>query len=122
MTVNGEYIDADTLITEIDGYNQFTAGDKISLGVSSTDHSGNDVSGDILTITTNTTVQDLLDAIETAYEANGDEVSVYVTSDGKIEVTDLEEGDQQSGRRLESTIGDSHIHRLIGEALPPWMK
>jgi flagellar hook-associated protein 2 len=108
MTVDGEYIDADILITEIDGYNQFTDGDKISLGGSSTDHSGNDVSGDILTITTSTTVQDLLDAIETAYEANGDEVSVYVTSDGKIEVADLEEGTSSLVVALESTIADSY--------------
>ena len=33
MTVNGEYITPESLITDIDGYNQFTAGDKISLGV-----------------------------------------------------------------------------------------
>jgi flagellar hook-associated protein 2 len=108
MTVDGEYIDADTLITEIDGYSQFTDGDKISLGVSSTDHSGNSVSGDILTITTSTTVQDLLDAIETAYEANDDEVSVHVTSEGKIEVTDLEEGASSLVVALESTIADSY--------------
>jgi len=112
MTVDGEYVDADALITEIDGYNQFADGDKISLGVSSTDHSGNSVSGDILTITTSTTVQDLLDAIETAYEANGDEVSVYVTSDGKIEVTDLEEGTSGLVVALESTIGDSSYSSL----------
>jgi len=108
MTVDGEYIDADTLITEIDGYSQFADGDKISLGVSSTDHGGNDVSGDILTITTNTTVQDLLDAVEAAYEANGGEVSVHVTSEGRIEVTDLEEGDSSLVVSLESTIADSY--------------
>ena len=71
MTVNGDNITPDGLIIDIDGYNQFTAGDKISLGGSSTDHNGNGVSGDILTITTSTSVQDLLDAIETAYETNG---------------------------------------------------
>ena len=87
MTVNGEYITPESLITDIDGYNQFTDGDKISLGGSSTDHNGNGgVSGDILTITTGTTVQDLLNAIESAYETSGTEVKAYVTSTGKIEL------------------------------------
>jgi flagellar hook-associated protein 2 len=108
MTVNGEYISPDSLITDIDGYNQFIDGDKISLGVTSRDHSNIDVSGDILTITTSTTVQDLLDAIETAYEAGGDEVSVYVTSTGKIEVSDLESGASSLMVDLQSTIGDSN--------------
>jgi len=108
MTVNGGDITPDSLITDIDGYNQFTAGDKISLGATSRDHSNNDVSGDILTITANTTVQDLLDAIETAYEANGDEVSVYVTADGKIEVADLETGISSLVVDLQSTVADSN--------------
>jgi len=106
MTVNGEYIDGDSLITEIDGYNHFAAGDKISLGATSRDHSNNDVSGDILIITTDTTVQDLLDAIETAYEANGDEVSAHITSSGKIEVADLESGSSSLVVDLQSTIDD----------------
>lgn len=108
MTVNGEYISPESLIADIDGYNQFTAGDKISLGPTSTDHSGTGVSGDILTITENSTVQDLLDAIETAYEAGGDEVSVYITSTGKIEVSDLESGASSLVIDLQSNIGDTN--------------
>jgi flagellar hook-associated protein 2 len=108
MTVNGEYITPDSLITDIDGYNQFTAGDKISLGATSKDHSNIDVSGDILTITTSTTVQDVLDAIETKYEAGGDQVSVYVTSTGKIEVADLETGTSSLVVDLQSTVDDSN--------------
>jgi len=108
MTVNGEEITPGSLITEIDGYNQFTVGDKIALGATSRDHSNNDVSGDILAITENTTVQDLLDAIETAYEAGGDEVSVYVASTGKIEVADLETGASSLVVDLQSTIDDSN--------------
>jgi len=108
MTVNGAYITPDGLITDIDGYNQFSAGDKISLGLTSADHSGRDVSGDILNITENTTVQNLLDAIETAYEAGGDEVSVYITSTGKIEVSDLEAGVSSLVIDLQSTISDSN--------------
>jgi flagellar hook-associated protein 2 len=108
MTVNGEYIASDDLITDIDGYNQFTAGDKITLGPTSRDHSNNDISGDILALTTSTTVQDLLNAIETAYEATGDEVSVYITSAGKIEVSDLESGISSLVVDLQSTVGDSN--------------
>jgi flagellar hook-associated protein 2 len=108
MTVNGEYITPDSLITDIDGYNQFTIGDKISLGGSSTNHSGQSVSQDILTITTGTTVQDLLNAIEAAYETSGNEVSAYVTSNGKIEVDDLETGTSSLVMDLQSTINDSN--------------
>jgi flagellar hook-associated protein 2 len=108
MTVNGEYITPESLITDIDGYNKFTAGDKITLGATSKDHSNNDVSGDILTITENATIQDLLDAIETAYEAGGDEVSIYVTSTGEIEVADLETGASSLVVDLQSTIADSN--------------
>ena len=114
MTVNGAYITLDSLITDIDGYNQFSAGDKISLGLTSADHSGRDVSGDILNITENTTVQNLLDAIETAYEAGGDKVSVYITSTGKIEVSDLEAGVSSLVIDLQSTISDSNSSLDLG--------
>ncbi|MDQ1330093.1 MAG: flagellar hook-associated protein 2, partial [Thermodesulfobacteriota bacterium] len=108
MTENGEFITTGTLLAGIDGYNQYTAGDKISLGAASRDHSGNDVSGDILVITETSTVQDLLDAVKTAYEANGDEVSVYLTSDGKIQVADQEAGASSLAAALQSTTGDAY--------------
>ncbi|MBW2107667.1 MAG: flagellar filament capping protein FliD [Deltaproteobacteria bacterium] len=106
MTADGSYITASTLLTDIDGYHTFTAGDTISLGATSRDHGNNDISGDILTITTSSTVQDLLDAIETAYETNGYEAAVRVTSDGKIEITDLETGSSSMVADLQSTLGD----------------
>ncbi len=108
MTANGQSITSSTLLIQIDGYNQYTAGDKISLGATSRDHSNVDVSGDILTITETTTVQDLLDAIKTAYEANGDEVSVFLTSDGKIQVADQETGASSLAVGLHSTIDDTY--------------
>jgi flagellar hook-associated protein 2 len=108
MTANGEYITPESLITDIDGYNQFTVGDKITLGATSKDHSDHAINGDILTITTSTTVQDLLSAIETACETYGDQVSVYVTSTGKIEVADLETGTSNMVVDLQSTVGDSN--------------
>jgi flagellar hook-associated protein 2 len=112
MTANGQTITADTLLVDIDGYNHFTTGDKISLGLTSRDHSGNDVHGDILTITENTTVQDLLDAIEEAYEFHGDAVSVYLTSQGKIEVADEEAGAGSLVVDLQSVINDSPYSSL----------
>jgi len=108
MTANGKSVTSSTLLIEIDGYNQYTAGDKISLGAASRNHSNVDVSGDILTITETTTVQDLLDAIKTAYEANGDEVGAYLTSDAKIQIVDQETGASSLVVALESTIGDSY--------------
>ena len=108
MTANGQSIASGTLLTDIDGYGQYTLGDKISLGATSRDHGNADVSGDILTITETTTVGDLLGAIETAYEANGDEVSVYLTSDGKIQVADQEAGASSLVVDLQSTIADPY--------------
>jgi flagellar hook-associated protein 2 len=108
MTANGQAITSTTLLTDIDGYNKYTLGDKISLGASSRDHGNHDVSGDILTITETTTVSDLLGAIKTAYEANGDEVSAYLTSDGKIQVADQETGASSLAVDLQSTIADTY--------------
>ena len=81
MTSNGSDITASTLLKNIDGYN-FASGDSITL--SGTDTSGNSVSAN-LTITSSTTVQNLLNQINTSYG----NVLAYVTSDGKIEVNDL---------------------------------
>ena len=114
ITENGQPISAATFLVDIDGYNQFTEGDKISLGAASRDHSGNDVSGDILTISENTTVQDLLEAIKTAYEANGDEVCVYLTPQGKIEVSDQESGASSLLVDLQSTIADPYSSLVWG--------
>lgn len=108
MTAEGQPISSSTLLVDIDGYNEFTAGDKISLGVTSRDHSGNDVSGDVLTLTESTTVQDLLDAVEAAYEANGDGVSVSLTSQGQIEIADEETGASSLVVDLQSVIADPY--------------
>ena len=110
MTANGQAITSTTLLTDIDGYNKYTplGVDKISLGASSRDHGNHEVSGEILTITEATTVSDLLGSIKTAYEANGDEVSVYLTSDGKIQVADQETGTSYLAVDLQSTIVDTY--------------
>ncbi len=105
MTVDGEYIETTTLITQIDGYHTFTTGDYIT--ISGTDHDGNAINTQF-TITEQSTVQDLLDAIETAFEANGGDVSAYLTSDGRIQVADMESGASSLSVSLTSNIQDSY--------------
>jgi len=117
MTSEGTYITSTTLLTDIDGYNTFTTGDYIRL--SGTDTSGGTVGGATgyvdFSITTSTTVQDLLAEIETQYG----NVLAYVTSDGKIRVDDLTGGAnlvvnladniQDAGSSLEFVDGDGNF-------------
>ncbi|OEU45540.1 MAG: flagellar hook protein [Desulfobacterales bacterium S7086C20] len=103
MTVDGSNIIFSTLLTSIDGYNSWTSGDEIA--ISGTDHSGAAVS-DTFSITSSSTVQDLMDAIASAFEANhaDRDVSVYTTSNGKIEIADMETGGSSLAATLSSTI------------------
>lgn len=103
MTANGVTIVPSSLLTAIDGYNTFTSGDTITL--SGQDHGGNAVN-EVFNITASSTVQDLLDAIESAFEAGGDQIAVTVTSDGKIQVADLETGASSLSVTLSSSIQD----------------
>lgn len=104
MTSNGENITSDTLLSNIDGYLSWTSGDSIS--ITGTDHTGLAVN-DSFSISASSTVQDLLEAIETAFfDVNGDSVSARVTSDGTIEVEDLETGASSLTVALNSTILD----------------
>jgi len=105
MTANGDYISTSTLIIDIDGYNTYTAGDYIT--ITGTDHDGNSINTQF-TIQESSTVQDLLESIESAFEQNGGDVSVYLTSDGKIQVADLETGASSLSVTLTSTIQDSY--------------
>jgi flagellar hook-associated protein 2 len=81
MTTNGQPVTASTLLVDIDGYLDWTSGDKI-------DFSGKDTSnGDVLytfSIASTSTVDDLLTAVENEY---GD-VAASVTADGKIQIID----------------------------------
>ncbi|MCL5807308.1 MAG: flagellar filament capping protein FliD [Deltaproteobacteria bacterium] len=90
MTSNGTNITAATVLVDIDGYNTFTtggfpAGDYLTL--TGTDTSNAAVNTNF-SITSSTTVQDLLDEIKTRYG----NVLAYVTNDGKIRVDDLSGG------------------------------
>ncbi len=91
LTSDGATLATTTLLNEIDGYNTFTtggysAGDYITL--TGTNTSGSDIGTINFDISSTTTIQDLLDEIESHY---GDVVA-YVTSDGTIQVDDLTGG------------------------------
>ena len=102
MTEDGAKITASTRLAAIDGYFSHTTGDHVT--ISGVDHAGNAVTSNF-DIEATSTVQDLLDAIETAFEAQGSEVSVHVTSDGKIQVENLEPGTSQLAVTLTSQVG-----------------
>lgn len=95
-TKDGQVLTADTLLTDIDGYRGWTSGDKIDF--SGQDTSGNPVSSSF-TITSSSTVQDLLDAIETAYG----NVTASVTGDGKIQIIDNQTTSESSSLNVTLT-------------------
>jgi flagellar hook-associated protein 2 len=101
MTENGSNITASTLLTAIDGYLSRTDGDHIT--ISGADHDGNVVNVNF-NIEAGSTVQDLLNAIENGLEAQGSDVSIHVTSDGRIQVEDLETGPSQLSVSLASQV------------------
>ncbi len=113
LTSDGTYIDTTTLLTEIDGYNTFTAGgnpggDFITL--SGADTTGGDIGSVNFDITTTTIVQDLLDQIESSYG----NVVAYTTSDGKIQVDDLS-GGTSLDVNLSATIQDGNSQLDFGD-------
>ncbi|MFW6115355.1 MAG: flagellar filament capping protein FliD [Thermodesulfobacteriota bacterium] len=85
-TSDGTAITSETLIKDIDGYLDYTSGDKVKLRGTSTDGASVDTS---LDIDDTTTIAQLLTAIDDAY---GD-VTTSVTADGKIQVADNEIAD-----------------------------
>jgi flagellar hook-associated protein 2 len=106
MTTSGDKITANTVLSDIDGYYTWTSGD--SIAISGTDHSNNTISSSF-TITASSTVQDLLNSIKDAFEINGDNINIYITSDGKIEVEDLETGASSLTVTLNSTISNGAL-------------
>jgi flagellar hook-associated protein 2 len=106
MTSSGNVITSSTLLTGIDGYSSWTSGDSIT--ISGTDHSGNSINTSFA-ITPSSTVQNLLDAIKTAFSANGDNASARITSDGKVEVDDLKSGTSSLTVNLSSTLTNGSL-------------
>ncbi len=101
-TTNGSTpITASTLLTGIYGYNTWTSGDSIT--ISGTNHSGSTVSSN-LAITQTTTVQDLLNQIDTTFG----NVTASVTSSGQIQVVDNATGTSQLSMSLTPSIQDGN--------------
>ncbi len=101
MTTGGAVIGTTTLLSEIDGYLNWTAGDHI-------DFSGKDTAnGDVVqsfAVTDTSTVQDLLTAIEAAY---GD-VDAAINGDGNILISDLTDNRPSNLRvTMADTIADA---------------
>jgi len=103
MTTNGTAISAGTLLTDIDGYYSWTSGDSIT--ITGNGHTASTPVSDTFSITASSTVQDLLDQIRSAFFGDtGDNISLRITSDGKIEIEDLETGTSSLSLTLSSTI------------------
>ena len=93
-------ITANTKITGIYGYNTNSQGDQIT--ISGTLHDGTAATKATLAITSTTTVQDLLNQIQSTFG----NVTASVTSDGKIQVIDNATGDSQLSVNLQTTVTD----------------
>ena len=98
-TTGGSAVSAGTLLTDIDGYNTFTSGDSIT--IQGTGHSGGEIGSTVFTITQDSTVADLLGAIETAF---GGEVTASVDGNGAIVVEDNLAGDSSLSLTLSSSV------------------
>jgi flagellar hook-associated protein 2 len=94
-------ITASTLISGIYGYNNWTSGDTITL--SGTDHSGSSVSSNF-TINQGSTVQDLLDQIDSTFG----NVTASVNTNGQIQVVDNATGTSQLSLSLAPQIQDGN--------------
>ena len=110
MTSDGAYITPDTLLVDIDGYISYTSGDKIQL--TGNDTAGNGIGTVDFSISTSTTVRDLLNEIETQYGATSGDAIAYVTSDGKIRVDDVAADAGTLEVTLTSVLGDAPDSKL----------
>ena len=83
-TSAGEAITEDTLISAIDGYTGYAAGDYLYLNGTRTDGTTTGLPDTSLVFSDTTTVRDLLDTIDSLFG----NVTASVTGDGKIRVVD----------------------------------
>jgi flagellar hook-associated protein 2 len=100
---NGAVITGNTLLADIDGYNGWTTGDSII--IHGTAHDGSVVGPTVFTITASTTVDDLLNAVETAF---GGQVSASVNGNGAIVVEDNQAGASSLSLSLSSSIAGAN--------------
>jgi len=96
-TANGSTITEDTLIADIDGYDSWN--DTSTITITGTDHDNGAIGPTNFTITSTSTMDDLLSAIETAYS---NKVNAYVNGDGAIVVEDNQAGDSSLTLTLEA--------------------
>lgn len=108
-TANGQVITEDTLIGDMDGYNQWTSGDTIT--IQGTDHSGAAIGPIDFTIDATSTVSDFLDAVEGAFSGN---VNAYINGDGALIVEDNQSGASLLTMTLTSNITDPNSSLSFG--------
>ncbi len=91
LTTGGDNADTTTRLTQLDQFSggTFTGGE--TLVVNGTDHNGNSITPVTLNLTSNTTVGQVLDAIDEAYDGN----AKAVLKNGAIVVTDAFSGDSK---------------------------
>jgi len=91
LTTGGDNADATTLLTQLDQFSggTFTGGE--TLAINGTDHNGNSIAPVTLNLTSKTTVGQVLDAINEAYDGN----AKAVIKNGAIVVTDAFSGDSK---------------------------
>jgi flagellar hook-associated protein 2 len=94
----GSAITSSTLITAIDGYNQYTSGDSITITGST--HNGTVITPTSFAITQTTTVGSLLNQIQSLFG----NVTASVNSNGQIQVTDNSTGTSKLSVNLSSTL------------------
>jgi hypothetical protein len=103
MTSSGMAISTSTKLCDIDGYREYTAGDHIDFtGKNTADGDGSGT----FNISADSTVQDLLDAIESAYSAAAGDVTATITGTGNIQIVDNTTGESFLNVTLTSTVAD----------------
>ncbi|MCE5335708.1 MAG: flagellar filament capping protein FliD [Desulfobacteraceae bacterium] len=94
-------ITASTNIVDIYGYTDPQSGDKLT--ISGTKHDGTAVAATDLTITSTTTVQDLLTQVESLFG----NVTASITAEGKIQVVDKQTGTSSLSVTIGSTLNST---------------
>jgi len=119
MTSSGMAISTSIKLCDIDGYLAYTAGDHI-------DYTGKNIAaGDVngtFNISADSTVQDLLDAIESAYSASAGDVTATITGTGNIQIVDNTTGESFLNVTLTSTVADGALNFGIFGAAGTLMK
>ncbi len=103
-TTNGAAISGSTLLVDIDGYGQWTSGDKIT--IAGNDHDGAAIIPRDFVFSQSATVDDLLGEIRAAY---GDNVTAYVNADGAIVVEDNQSGASSLSMTLTSSLSNGSL-------------